>query len=389
MTTPPRPRPAPCPQGAGQPPAGHRHPRRGRRAGGLAAAIAARQHGLEVMVADGAAPPIDKACGEGVMPNGVAALRQSRDRDPCGGVHAVPGHPLRRPGLDVEARFRDERWTRRPPDHAPSLLLERAEALGVRPLWRTPVRGPDATTASPLPRARSRLAGSSGPTARHPGCVAGPGWAGGACRGDSGSASTSASAVDGSWWRSTGATARRHSSRRCPRPRCASRSSRAIPASGSTASLRRARSLAPAGWTRPPPPPASAAPPSASRRLPGGPPGSGRAGRRGIGLSRRHHGRGPLHPLPAGAGAREGPGDRRSRLATRAPTAASAATPALMTRLLLAMDRSPWLRRRALHALAAKPSLFAQLLALHVGSPASHRLAARSLCALGWQLLIA
>src|SRR5207253_2995692 len=41
---------------------------------GLAAAIAARKRGFEVVVADGAQPPIDKACGEGVMPDGVAAL---------------------------------------------------------------------------------------------------------------------------------------------------------------------------------------------------------------------------------------------------------------------------------------------------------------------------
>ena len=41
---------------------------------GLAAAIAARQKGLRVIVADGAEPPIDKACGEGLMPDGLAAL---------------------------------------------------------------------------------------------------------------------------------------------------------------------------------------------------------------------------------------------------------------------------------------------------------------------------
>lgn len=41
---------------------------------GLAAALAARQAGLEVTVADCAEPPIDKACGEGIMPDGVAAL---------------------------------------------------------------------------------------------------------------------------------------------------------------------------------------------------------------------------------------------------------------------------------------------------------------------------
>ena len=42
---------------------------------GLAAAIATRQHGLRVMVADRAQPPIDKACGEGLMPDSLEVLR--------------------------------------------------------------------------------------------------------------------------------------------------------------------------------------------------------------------------------------------------------------------------------------------------------------------------
>src|ERR1044071_9947152 len=42
---------------------------------GLAAAIALRVRGLEVVLADAAIPPIEKACGEGLMPDGVAALR--------------------------------------------------------------------------------------------------------------------------------------------------------------------------------------------------------------------------------------------------------------------------------------------------------------------------
>ena len=41
---------------------------------GLAAAIAARQKGFRVTVADYTRPPIDKACGEGLMPDAVAAL---------------------------------------------------------------------------------------------------------------------------------------------------------------------------------------------------------------------------------------------------------------------------------------------------------------------------
>jgi flavin-dependent dehydrogenase len=63
--------------------------------------------------------------------------------------------------------------------------------------------------------------------------------------------------------------------------------------------------------------------------------------------------------------------------------------PALMSRLLLAMDRSAWLRRRALRVLAADRSFFTHLLAVHVGQPVSARQAARSLCGLGRRFLTA
>ncbi len=43
---------------------------------GLAAGIAARKKGFRVVVADGAQWPIEKACGEGLMPDSVAALRE-------------------------------------------------------------------------------------------------------------------------------------------------------------------------------------------------------------------------------------------------------------------------------------------------------------------------
>jgi flavin-dependent dehydrogenase len=43
---------------------------------GIATAIAASQRGLRVTVADARRPPIDKPCGEGLLPEGVSALRQ-------------------------------------------------------------------------------------------------------------------------------------------------------------------------------------------------------------------------------------------------------------------------------------------------------------------------
>lgn len=50
---------------------------------GLAAALSARRHGLSVIVADPRASPIDKACGEGLMPGGLSALK-SLGVDPVG-----------------------------------------------------------------------------------------------------------------------------------------------------------------------------------------------------------------------------------------------------------------------------------------------------------------
>ena len=57
---------------------------------GLSAAIAARRRGLDVTVADCAVPPVDKACGEGVMPDGVEAAR-SLGLD----LREAGGHPFR------------------------------------------------------------------------------------------------------------------------------------------------------------------------------------------------------------------------------------------------------------------------------------------------------
>ena len=42
---------------------------------GIVAALAARKHGLQTTVLDSRTPPIDKPCGEGILPQGVAALK--------------------------------------------------------------------------------------------------------------------------------------------------------------------------------------------------------------------------------------------------------------------------------------------------------------------------
>jgi flavin-dependent dehydrogenase len=102
---------------------------------GLAAAIAARLKGFEVTVSEAAPPPIDKACGEGLMPDAIAALAHL-------GVSITPedGYPFRGirflgSGAVVEADFPYGLGVgvRRTRLHAK--LADRAASLGVKLLW--------------------------------------------------------------------------------------------------------------------------------------------------------------------------------------------------------------------------------------------------------------
>jgi len=108
---------------------------------GLTTAIAARLSGFEVVILDCARPPLDKACGEGLMPDGVAVLESLRVD-----LQAVSSRPFRgirylddelsaegvfpgAPGLGV----------RRTELHG--ALRRRAESLGVDLRWGVRVRG--------------------------------------------------------------------------------------------------------------------------------------------------------------------------------------------------------------------------------------------------------
>ena len=110
---------------------------------GLAAAIAARQRGLEVLVADRARPPIDKPCGEGLMPEGVSALRILGV--PVGDSDALPFYGIRftEAGSAAEACFPAAAGygigIRRPRLHR--LLSVRAAEVGVVARWGEPVTG--------------------------------------------------------------------------------------------------------------------------------------------------------------------------------------------------------------------------------------------------------
>jgi len=108
---------------------------------GLAAAIAARQRGFEVVVADVARPPIDKACGEGLMPESIRALRalgvvfDAEQSFHFRGVRFVEGP------VSVAANFPEASGigVRRTCLHR--LLVDRASEIGVSFLWGTRVTG--------------------------------------------------------------------------------------------------------------------------------------------------------------------------------------------------------------------------------------------------------
>jgi flavin-dependent dehydrogenase len=108
---------------------------------GLAAAIAARRRGFDVTVADCSAPPIDKACGEGIMPNGIAAARAlGIDLSLAGGV-PFRGIRFREGQTSVEAAFPHGcgLGLRRTALHR--LMVDCAEAAGVTLVWNARVTG--------------------------------------------------------------------------------------------------------------------------------------------------------------------------------------------------------------------------------------------------------
>ncbi len=107
---------------------------------GLATGIAIRQRGLRVVVADLARPPIDKACGEGLMPQTVAELRGLGVT--LGPSQAVPFRGIRflSEGRVAEGAFLHGYGLgiRRTTLH--QALVERAAEAGVQSLWGTCVR---------------------------------------------------------------------------------------------------------------------------------------------------------------------------------------------------------------------------------------------------------
>jgi flavin-dependent dehydrogenase len=136
---------------------------------GLAAAIAARQQGLRVMVADGAKPPIDKACGEVLMPDAIVALERLGVSVPAAEACCLRGVRFLSSGLSAETVFPSDSSglsIRRTTLHR--IMTERAAALGADLLWQstvTKISGQDVQLGERSTRARW-IVGADGANSR-------------------------------------------------------------------------------------------------------------------------------------------------------------------------------------------------------------------------------
>jgi flavin-dependent dehydrogenase len=113
---------------------------------GLAAALAARQAGLNVILADRAQPPIDKACGEGLMPDALDALCRIGVSLGSGNGICFRGIRFLDDKLEAEATFSNHSFglgVRRTRLHR--ILVERSMEAGIVMLWGRKIEALDPT----------------------------------------------------------------------------------------------------------------------------------------------------------------------------------------------------------------------------------------------------
>jgi flavin-dependent dehydrogenase len=108
---------------------------------GLASAIAARLKGFDVTVADGAHPPIDKACGEGLMPDSFGALHRLGIRIDSEQSFPFRGIRFLGEGAAVEANFPGGSGIAMRRLRLHEALVDRANEMGVTLLWGRRVVG--------------------------------------------------------------------------------------------------------------------------------------------------------------------------------------------------------------------------------------------------------
>jgi flavin-dependent dehydrogenase len=106
---------------------------------GLAAAIAARLKGFDVTVAEAAKPPIDKACGEAILPGGVEVLLRLGIRLSGDDAFSLQGIRFLGGQVSAEAGFQSGCGLALRRTRLHEILASRANELGVRLLWGTRV----------------------------------------------------------------------------------------------------------------------------------------------------------------------------------------------------------------------------------------------------------
>lgn len=108
---------------------------------GLTTAIAARQAGFAVTLADVARPPIDKTCGEGIMPDGLAALAKLDVTLPADETFPFRGVRFCDSNSAVDASFIQGNGLGIRRTRLHKILVDRASELGVEMHWGTRVTG--------------------------------------------------------------------------------------------------------------------------------------------------------------------------------------------------------------------------------------------------------
>lgn len=354
---------------------------------GLAAAIAARLQGFHVTVVDAAQPPIDKACGEGLMPDSLNAFRRLGVRIPAGHGFDFRGIRFLDDSASVAANFPSGSGVgiRRVRLH--ELLIERAAELRVHMHWGARVTGftDDRVSVSGEEVRFQWLIGADGQNSHV------RSWA----------------ALE-----NTRTESRRFGFRRHYRIPPWTDHIEIYWADGCQAYV---TPVGPEGVcvaliTRDSHQRLDAAIrifPELSRRLRGTEPATSERGAVTVSRRLRHVFRGSVVLVGDASGSVDAiTGDGlclsfQQSLALAGAFAANdlrlyerahrrlARRPAFMGRLMLTLDQSSWLRRRAMQAFTARPEIFSNLLAMHVGELPVIDFVSGAMLPLGWRILTA
>lgn len=106
---------------------------------GIATAIAASQNGLRALVVDARKPPIDKACGEGLLPEAVSSLKRLGIRLDLSSAFPFSGIRFTDEESSASARITNGHAFGLRRTRLQEILVDRAEAKGVSFLWGTRV----------------------------------------------------------------------------------------------------------------------------------------------------------------------------------------------------------------------------------------------------------